>query len=126
MTRVRSILALCIVLALAALRPTHWAAHALGAHQGCADAQVVHACCEHDHGDEPVTPSERTPDRHGGDSECELCAAMAVLHADLPNLSIIAVIDLAPDRDVPSLAQVPTLVPAHAALGARPPPHHAA
>jgi len=51
---------------------------------------------------------------------------MAVLHADLPNLSIIAVIDLAPDRDVPSLAQVPTLVPAHAALGARPPPHHAA
>jgi len=51
---------------------------------------------------------------------------LALLHADLPGLSIIAVIDLTSDRDAPSPAQEPTLAPAHAALGARPPPHHAA
>jgi len=95
-------------------------------HDGCAQTQVANACCEHDHGDDAATPSGTDQHDYDSGSECELCAALALLHADLPGLSIIAVIDLTSDRDAPSPAQEPTLAPAHAALGARPPPHHAA
>lgn len=126
MPRLRAILALCTLVALAALQPAHWAAHALGAHDGCASASVEHACCDHDHGHGPAEPVGQDPDPKDSGDGCELCAAIAVLHADLPDLTMVVSVGLPADRSVPASAARPILAPAHAALGARPPPHHAA